>query len=63
MYSAPQLWQVELLLSVEHCNLPGCVVLADPSCKGENWAALMADTSVDIGSVHVYPEFMPVCAE
>ncbi|CAL8471249.1 g10791 [Coccomyxa elongata] len=36
---------------------------ADPICKGEDWAALMTDTSIDIGSVHVYPEFMPVCTD
>ncbi|BDA46635.1 Mannan endo-1,4-beta-mannosidase 2 [Coccomyxa sp. Obi] len=36
---------------------------ADPICKGEDFVALMADTSIDIGSVHLYPEFMPVCTD
>ena len=34
---------------------------ADPICKGEDFRALMSNTSVDIGSVHLYPE--SVCTE
>lgn len=36
---------------------------ADPICKGEDFHALMSNTSVDIGSVHLYPEFWSVCTE
>ncbi|EIE19597.1 glycoside hydrolase [Coccomyxa subellipsoidea C-169] len=36
---------------------------ADPVCKGEDFRALMSNTSVDIGSVHLYPEFWQVCTD
>jgi hypothetical protein len=36
---------------------------ADPVCKGEDFHAIMSNTSVDIGSVHLYPEFWQVCTE
>ncbi|KAK9918089.1 hypothetical protein WJX75_001118 [Coccomyxa subellipsoidea] len=36
---------------------------ADPVCKGEDFHAIMSNTSVDIGSVHLYPEFWQVCTD
>lgn len=34
---------------------------ADPICKGEDFSAILNISTVDIGSVHLYPDFWSVC--